>query len=161
MAEILNLGLPIGLTFFFEVAVFSVIALLIASLGNTAIAAHQIAFNVYDVLYVPLISVGSAMTTRMGHAIGAGRMPVVKLSLTCGLLMSLVVCAVVAPLLIFFPDPIAQLYTDDPHIRAQAVTLLRLTSLFVFLDLVAVATSAEQDNRLGPQGRPDLRAGGG
>ena len=140
--EIFSLGLPTGLTFFFEVAVFSVIALMIASLGNTAVAAHQIAFNVYDVLYVPLISVGSAMTTRMGHAIGAGRMAGVKLSLSCGLLLSLVMCILVTPILILFPDPVARIYTEDPAIRAQSVTLLRLASLFVFIDLLAVGSAA-------------------
>ena len=140
--EIFSLGLPIGLTFFLEVAVFSIIGLMIARVGNTAMAAHQIAFNVYDVLYVPLISVGSAMTTRMGHAIGAGRMPGVKLSLVCGLALSLVICALVAPILIFLPDPVARLYTEDPAIRAQASTLLRLASLFIFIDLVAVTSSA-------------------
>jgi MATE family multidrug resistance protein len=142
IGEILGLGLPIGLTFFFEVAVFSVIALMIASLGNTAVASHQIAFNVYDILYVPLISIGSAMTTRMGHAIGAGRMPAVRQSYFSGLLLSLVVCAVVAPILVFFPDPVAQIYTEDPDIRALSATLLRLASLFIFIDLLAVAGSA-------------------
>lgn len=142
LSEIVRLGLPIGLTFFFEVAVFSVIALMIATLGNTAMAAHQIAFNVYDVLYVPLISIGAAMTTRMGHAIGAGRMTGVKLSLASGLLMSLAICALVAPLLIFLPDLLARLYTEDPGIRNQAASLLALTSLFIFIDLVAVMSSA-------------------
>ncbi|MCZ6829232.1 MAG: MATE family efflux transporter, partial [Gammaproteobacteria bacterium] len=112
------------------------------SLGTTAMAAHQIAFNVYDVLYVPLISVGSAMTTRMGHAIGAGKMPAVKQSLCCGLLLLLAICTLVTPILIFFPDPVARIYTEDPDIRALSVTLLRVASLFVFIDLLAVPSSA-------------------
>ena len=72
LTEISRIGLPIGLTFFLEIAVFSIVALMIATLGDTAMGAHQIAFNVWDVVYIPLISIGSAIATRMGHAIGAG-----------------------------------------------------------------------------------------
>ena len=50
---------------------FSAITLLIATLGDAAVAAHQIAINVWDVFYIPMVSIGSAMATRMGHAIGA------------------------------------------------------------------------------------------
>ena len=52
IGEIVRVGLPMGLTFFLEVAVYSVVALGIATLGNTAIASHQIAFNVWDVVYM-------------------------------------------------------------------------------------------------------------
>jgi MATE family multidrug resistance protein len=142
MREILVLGVPIGLTFFFEVAVFSVIAFMIATLGNTAIAAHQIGFNIYDVVYVPLISVGAAMTTRMGHAIGAGSMPAVSRSLYSGMLLSLGVVLLVTPFLAWLPDLVARAYTEDTAIRSAAVSLLQLTSLFVIFDMLAVTTSA-------------------
>ena len=142
MREILQLGIPIGLTFFLEVAVFSVIAFMIATHGNTAIAAHQIGFNIYDIVYVPLISVGAAMTTRMGHAIGAGSMPAVSRSLYSGMLLSLGVLMLVAPILIGLPDMIARIYTQDTAIRNLAVTLLQLTSLFVIFDMLAVMSAA-------------------
>jgi MATE family multidrug resistance protein len=60
---VVSLGLPIALTFFLEVAVFSIIGLMIATLGNTATAAHQIALNVWDVVFIPLMSV--AVTLRL------------------------------------------------------------------------------------------------
>jgi MATE family multidrug resistance protein len=62
LLEIVSLGLPIALTFFLEVAVFSIIGLMIATLGNTATAAHQIALNVWDVVFIPLMNV--AVTLR-------------------------------------------------------------------------------------------------
>ena len=82
--DIIRLGLPIALTFFFEVAVFSIIGLFIASLGNTAMASHQIALNVWDVMYMPLMSIGAAMATRIGHAIGRGDRETVLLAVRCG-----------------------------------------------------------------------------
>ena len=56
--------------------------------GALLLAAGSIGFNIYDIIYVPLISVGAAMTTRMGHAIGAGSMPAVSRSLYSGMLIS-------------------------------------------------------------------------
>jgi MATE family multidrug resistance protein len=141
VGEILHVGAPIGATFFFEMAVFSVIGLLIASVGNTAISAHQIAINVYDVLYMPLISIGSAMATRIGHGIGRVDMPAVKNSLVCGFGISVLFCIVITIVLLLIPDPVARIYTEDNAIRDLAVALLRLAVLFVVIDMFAVVTS--------------------
>ena len=141
ITEILHVGAPIGATFFFEMAVFSVIGLMIASVGNDEVAAHQIAINVYDIVYMPLISIGSAMATRIGHGIGKGSMPAVRASLHCGLLVSVGFCAVMSVVLLWIPDPVARIYTDDNGIRLIAVGLLQLAILFIGIDMVAVLTS--------------------
>jgi len=141
IAEILHVGAPIGATFFFEMAVFSVIGLLIASVGNTAIAAHQIAINVYDVLYMPLVSIGAAMATRMGHGIGRVDATAVKTSFLCGLAISFLFCIAITIILLVIPDPVARIYTDDIPIRNLAVALLRLAVLFVAIDMFAVVSS--------------------
>ena len=144
MGEILNVGLPIGLTFFFEVAVFSIIGLLIATHGNTTMAAHQIGWNVYDILYMPLIAVGSAMTTRIGHGIGAGSRSSVRTSLLVGSGIAFVFCIVMNIFLLTMPDTVARLYTEDQDIRTLAASLLRLCAMFVFIDMIAVVTSSSQ-----------------
>jgi MATE family multidrug resistance protein len=141
LGEITRLGLPIGLTFFIEIAVFSVIALMIARLGNTPMAAHQIAFNIYDVLYIPLIAIGSALTTRVGHAIGAQDMHRVRLGIFCATAISLILCIAITLVLWTLPDTVARIYTADADIRMLAVSLLRLTSLFVIIDMFAVIAS--------------------
>ncbi|MBT4521809.1 MAG: MATE family efflux transporter [Halieaceae bacterium] len=141
LREILHVGLPIGLTFFLEVAVFSIIGLLIATLGNTAMASHQIAFNVWDVLYIPLISIGSAMTTRIGHAIGARDKEAVTISVICGTTITVLLGIASMLLILAIPGQIIRAYTDDTAIYAMALTLVRLGSLFIVLDAVQVASS--------------------
>jgi MATE family multidrug resistance protein len=141
VGEILHVGAPIGATFFFEMAVFSVIGLLIASVGTTEIAAHQIAINIYDVLYMPLISIGSAMATRVGHSIGRGDMPAVKTSIESGMMVSAGFCVIITVMLLVIPDPVARIYTENTEIRTLAVGLLRLAILFVVIDMFAVVTS--------------------
>ncbi|MEP0203393.1 MAG: MATE family efflux transporter [Halioglobus sp.] len=139
--EINRIGLPMGLTLFLEVVVFSVIALMIATLGNTAMASHQIAFNVWDIVYIPLISIGSAMATRVGHAIGAQNKPAVILSVRCGTLICVAIALLGMLVLISVPSLIVQAYTSDTAIMAMAVTLIRLAGLFILLDAIQVAAS--------------------
>ena len=139
--EIALLGLPIGLTFFLEVGVFSIISLLIATLGNIAIAAHQIAFNVWDVAYMPLISVGSAMATRVGHAIGAHDKPAVKLSVQVGMGVTLAIALGIMLLLLTVPGPIVNAYTEDTAILTLALMLIRLACLFILIDAFQVTAS--------------------
>jgi MATE family multidrug resistance protein len=141
LAEIARLGLPIGLTFFIEFAVFSTAALMIATLGNTAISAHQIAFNVWDVVYIPLISVGSAMATRVGHAIGAHDELAVKNAVATGMVITAFVAVICSAALLANPDLIVRAYTTDQTIMALAVVLIRLAALFIIFDAVQIAAS--------------------
>lgn len=142
LAEICRVGIPIGLTFFLEVAVFSIVGLMIARLGNTAMASHQIAFNIYDVMYMPLIGVGSAMTTRIGHAIGAGDKAGCRRAIYCGSLMAILLSLAIMLLLATLPNLIVAAYTDDQDILAMAITLIRLVGLFIIIDAIQVVMSS-------------------
>lgn len=139
--EIANLGLPVGCTFFVEFAFFSVIALGIATLGNTAIAAHQIAFNMWDVAYMPLIGFSSALAIRVGNAIGAGDRAALRLAIGCGTALTALVGLLCMALLLASPGLLVSLYTSDPEIAAVAVILVRLAALFIAIDSAQVAAS--------------------
>jgi MATE family multidrug resistance protein len=149
--EITRLGLPVGLTFFLEMAVFSIIALCIARLGNTAMASHQIAVNVWDVVYMPLLSIGTAMTTRIGHAIGAGDKPGSTLTIQCGAIVAMLMGLAIMLFLLSTPHLVVRAYTDDQNIMLMAVALIRLAGFFILLDAVQVVASfslrAFKDNR--------------
>lgn len=132
--EILSVGAPIGLTFFLEMGVFSVIALLVASLGDTAIASHQIAFNVWDLFYIPMLAIGTAMSTRIGHAIGAGWREGIYRAMIVGGSISAVVSLGTMMLLFSFPGAIIGIYTDAPDIQHLATRLLTLSAFFILID---------------------------
>ncbi|MEH6591749.1 MAG: MATE family efflux transporter [Halioglobus sp.] len=149
--EISNLGFPIGLTFFLEIAVFSIIGLCIARLGNTAMASHQIAVNVWDVVYMPLVSIGTAMTTRIGHAIGAGDKPGSTLAIKCGAIITLMMGLLIMLFLLSTPHLVVRAYTDDQAIMVMAIALIRLAGFFILIDAVQAVASfslrAFKDNR--------------
>jgi MATE family multidrug resistance protein len=141
ISEILLVGFPVGLTFFLETGVFSAITLLIATLGDAAVAAHQIAINVWDVFYIPMISIGSAMATRMGHAIGARNAQGVRMALRVGAALSTLIGLLAMSLLLLFPDAIIGAYTQSEDIRNLALRLLRLAALFIMIDVVQIVGS--------------------
>lgn len=141
IAAILRLGLPLGFTLFMEVAFFSVIALCIATLGEVAMGAHQVAFSMWDVVYMPLVSFGSALAIRLGHAIGAGDRAALSLSIRCGTAMTVLVGLLGMIILLSSPAFLVSLFTSDADIAAIAVSLVRLAALFILIDSAQVAVS--------------------
>ena len=141
ITEILVVGIPVGLTFFLETGVFSVITLLVATLGDSAIAAHQITFNVWDMFYIPMVSIGSAMATRMGHAIGAQNARGVRLALWVGAGVSAMIGLITMLILLTFPDAIIGAYTASEEIHDLAMRLLRLAALFILIDVIQIVGS--------------------
>lgn len=142
LKAIISLGTPIGLTYFLEVAVFSIIGLFIATLGNTAMASHQIALNVWDVIFMPLISISAAMATRIGHAIGAGDKDSVIMAVRCGTGIAVFSGLLVMALLLFNPHAIIRAYTDDVAILSMATVLVRLAAFFIIIDAIEVSSAS-------------------
>ncbi|MAT94768.1 MAG: MATE family efflux transporter [Halioglobus sp.] len=141
LRDILRLGTPMGLSFFLEVGVFSVIGLLIATLGDTVMAAHQIAYNVWDVTYIFLISVGSALATRVGHAVGAGDSVAVQRAIACGACATLLIGAVCSLVLLTGPGLIIAAFTGDADIQRVAAALVGLAALFIVIDAAQVTAT--------------------
>ena len=69
--EILRLGIPGGLTFFFEVATFSLAVVIVGWLGEDRLAAHQIAINMASVTYMMATGISSAAAIRVSAAMGS------------------------------------------------------------------------------------------
>ena len=67
---ILRLGIPGGLTFFFEVATFSLAVVIVGWLGEAQLAAHQIAINMASVTYMMATGISSAAAIRVSAAVG-------------------------------------------------------------------------------------------
>jgi len=74
--QITKLGVPIGLSFFLEVSLFTVMMMLIAQLPGNAedhVAAQQVVNSITSLIYVIPQGIGAAVTVRVGYAIGADR----------------------------------------------------------------------------------------
>src|SRR5699024_10913372 len=72
--EQLSIGVPMGLSVFFEASIFSVVTLLMGALFDTVtVAAHQAAINFTSLLFMIPLSIAMALTAVVGFEVGGKR----------------------------------------------------------------------------------------
>ena len=140
--SLLQLGLPIGVTYFAESSAFSLIALLVAKFGSTQVAAHQIALNFSSLVFMLPLSLGIALLTRVGQALGAGDAQAARFRSNVGVATSVGLAGVSALLMAVFSREIAMAYTSDAAVASVAAGLLLMAALFQVSDAAQVATSS-------------------
>lgn len=140
--QVLRLGFPIGCSLLIESSVFALIALFIAPLGARVVAAHQITLNYSATVFMIPLSISSAITIRIGHAIGAKNPAGARLTAKTGLAMNTVVAALTAAFTVLFAGGIASLYTGDEKVIFTAVGLLYLNALYQISDAYQVGAVA-------------------
>jgi len=141
LAELLRIGLPMGVSIFMEGSLFVATGLLIGTLGATAVAAHQIALNVASVCFMVPLGIAMAMTVRVGHAAGAGNASGVRWAGRAGYAIVAVTQVSMALTLALGAEAIAGAYTTDVAIAALAAQLLWLAAIFQCSDGLQAASA--------------------
>lgn len=139
--QILALGTPIAFAFFFEVSLFTCIPLMIAHLGPTVVAAHQIAINFCSMVFMLPLSIGLATTIRVGHLVGAKDTLEMKKAIGSAIWLGLGLAVVIATLTFVCRDLVANLYTTDNDVLTLASGILVLACFYQFSDAVQVICS--------------------
>ncbi|MET3107205.1 MATE family multidrug resistance protein [Oxalobacteraceae bacterium GrIS 2.11] len=139
--QLFKLGIPIGMMFFVEVSSFSFIALLIARLGTTAVAAHQIALNFCSLTFMVPMAVGTALTVRVGHAVGAKNFEEARAIGQNGIRLGLSIAVASGLLMIFGSQWVSSWYTQDQAVLALAGQLIVLAGIFQFSDITQVVSA--------------------
>jgi len=140
--QLLRLGLPIGLSLLVEASIFALIALFLSPLGALTVASHQITLNYSSMIFMIPLSLASAITIRVGHAIGQQRFDRARLSSKAGLLLNSAIALVTATLTLLFAKQIAGIYTQNPQVIMIAVGLLYLNALYQVSDAFQIGAAA-------------------
>ena len=141
LAQILRLGIPIGCAFFVEASIFAVIALLLGSMGADIVSAHQICLNFASLIFMVPMSISTAISVRVGQAIGRGDPGSARRSGYTGIALTVVLAVLTAAFTLLFPSSITALYTDNAEVARIATGLLFLAALFQVSDAVQVSTA--------------------
>lgn len=139
--ELLAVGLPIGVAIFAEASIFSVIALLIGSLGASVVAGHQIALNFSSMVFMIPYSLAMAATVRVGQALGRGAPRDARFSAGVAMACALAFACCSASLILLLRTDIARLYTPDVEVLAIASSLMVYSALFQFSDAIQVTAA--------------------
>ena len=132
--SIVRIGAPIGLTVFLEMAVYSVVSLLIARIGIAEVAANTIAGNLNWLTFVIPMSLGSAASIRVGFHVGARNLAAARATSATVYKFSIVYALVVSVLLITFRYLLISIYTTDPGVIEIAATLLLFIAVYQLVD---------------------------
>jgi MATE family multidrug resistance protein len=134
LRDLLKLGLPIAVTISLESGLFVAAALLIGRLGPLPTAAHLIAINFSALLFMVPLAMGSAVTVRVGNAIGRGDPHGARYAGIVGLLIVVAGQCFNMFIMLVFPEYIVGLYTNDLAVAALAVSLLFYAGIFQLPD---------------------------
>ena len=152
LSRLLSVGVPIGVAVFAEASIFSVIALLIGALGATVVAGHQIALNFTSLIFMIPLSLGMAITVRIGQALGREAPRDARFVAGFGVATGLVYACFSAGAMLLFSEQIARIYTKDPAVIRVAASLFFYAALFQFSDVVQVTAAGAlrgyQDTRM-------------
>jgi multidrug resistance protein, MATE family len=114
--EIFKIGVPIGLSIFFEVSIFSAVTLLMSEYKTAVIAAHQAALNFASFLYMIPLSISMALTIVVGYEVGAKRLKDAKAYSWMGVSIALILAILYGVILFVFRNEISHLYSDDAYV---------------------------------------------
>jgi len=138
---LLRVGLPIGVTIFFEGSLFVSAALLIGTLGALPIAAHQVAINFASMAFMVPLGMAGAITVRVGNAIGRGDPHGARIAGLVGIGLATLFAVFSASVMLFVPDWIARMYTAEREVIELAASLLMLAAIFQVSDGLQVASA--------------------
>lgn len=126
--EILKIGVPMGLSTFFETSMFAVVTILLSKFNVTTIASYQAALNIVSFLYMVPISISMAQTVLVGYEVGAKRYKDARDYAWLGVYLSVLIALITGLLVVLFRYEVASLYSNDSAV-------IRLTAHFLIFAL--------------------------
>ncbi|MBX9974986.1 MATE family efflux transporter [Cytobacillus firmus] len=140
--EILKIGVPMGLSIFFETSMFAVVTILISKFNVTTIAAYQSALNIVSFLYMIPISISMAQTVLVGFEVGAGRYKDAKSYSWLGIYLSVLIALFTGLLVVFFRYEVAGFYSTDSAVIALTAHFLIYALFFQISDAIQATAQA-------------------
>ncbi|MBO1512182.1 MATE family efflux transporter [Metabacillus bambusae] len=135
--EILKIGVPIGLSIFFETSIFAAVTLLMSQYNTITIASHQAAINFASFLYMLPLSISMALTIIVGHEVGAKRLKDAKQYSYIGIGLAIFLSALSAACIYFFRPEVASIYTSDAAVLKLTQDFLIYAIFFQLSDAIA------------------------
>ena len=132
------LGMPIGLAFAFEGAVFGAAAYLMGLIDADSLAAHAVALQIAALTFMVPWGLSQAATVRVGRALGRRDPEGISRSGWTAWVVGVGFMAAMATIMWLFPRELVGLFLDDTAENARviglAVTFLAVAAIFQIFD---------------------------
>lgn len=142
--RLLRFGLPNGVQFFLDMLGITLFVLIIGRLGTDSLAATNIAFNVNNIAFMPMIGLGITVSVLVGQYLGMNNPDRAEYSVYSGLHIAMVYMGLIALLYVLVPNMFIYLYaagTDIERFKPTAElvkVLLRFVAFYCVFDAMNI-----------------------
>ena len=138
--RILQIGVPSGLQYIFEVSAFALAAVMMGTLGEIELAAHQIAISLATVSYLAASGFGAAANVRVSKQLGARNFLAMRQAAQTNFVITIAFMALAGMGFYFGRNFWPGFYNDDPAVLSLAAQLLVVAVFFQLFDGMQVTT---------------------
>ena len=136
--QLLEIGVPAGLQFIFEVGAFGFAAIMIGWLGALPLAAHQIAISLASISYMAVSGMAAAATIRVGNQLGRKDIPTLRMAVMTIFIMGVVLMSFSGIIFVVGREFLPSLYIENLTVIRMAAPLLIVAALFQLSDGIQV-----------------------
>jgi len=102
---------------------------MVAELGKTLLAGHQIALRVESLAFMPAFGMSVAVTTILGQAVGSGRYRIAEITVKRSILFSSVMMIALSILFVLFAPYVVWVFGATPAVLKQAGLALQIAAI--------------------------------
>jgi MATE family multidrug resistance protein len=139
--EHLRVSFPIAVSIFVEGSLFVGAALLIGRLGPVPAASHLIAINFSALVFMIPVGLSSAISIRVGNAIGRSDPESARYAGLIGMVIVLGFQTISASVMFLVPELIVSIYTDEAVVASLAASLLFYAAIFQYPDGIQICAA--------------------
>ena len=132
--SLMRMGMPVGLQMGMETASFSLTAVMVGWIGTTALAAHQVMLTVGQLGFMMYYGMAAAVAVLASNYHGRSDMLAVRLTVSTGFRIILVMAVVVCVPLLIFRNQLGWLFTDDLDVVEKVAVLVIPFVIYQFGD---------------------------
>ncbi|MDR1720798.1 MAG: MATE family efflux transporter [Endomicrobium sp.] len=148
MKKLLRYGFPNGVQFFFDMAGFGIFVSIVGRLGITELTASNLILNVNNVIIMPLVGSGMAISVIVGNYLGKNKASLAQRSVKSAAHIMYLYSVLIIFVLIFLPYqilypflyPFLHLPQALPmdQITPMTVDLLRILAIYIIFDATGI-----------------------
>ena len=127
--QALEIGSPMAVQYILMTSAQIVSTMIVAPLGNFAIAGHTFAIAAESLCYMPGIGIGEAATTLVGQSYGAGQYKLCRSFARITVSLGMIVMAFMGLIMFIFAPEMIGFMSPVPEIRELGVQSLRIASV--------------------------------
>ena len=142
--RLLKFGGPSGVQFFLEAGGFTTFVLLVGRLGQTELAATNMAFNVSSFAFMPVFGLGTAASILVGTRLGAGEVALASRAVWTTAVISFIYMGAISAGYVFLPELFLLGFSEQQQgdnriaIKEISLVLMRYVAAYNLFDAMNI-----------------------